>query len=169
MFYGNAEDFAAYHESRGRTVPGTWDTAYIDAALLVASEWLDNRYDSLWTGYAVDGYEQERKWPRTVAVSNTFPQSVIPDNVIPERVIHATYEAAFREATRQGSLTADFAPQKYKSVRVDGAIGVEYNLGVSQAGDSQLEIPIIEYLMIPLLDPQGQGTFSSLSGKGERV
>lgn len=169
MFYGNAADFITYHESRGRTVPGTWDTDKIEAALLVASEWLDDRYDLLWTGYAVDGYDQERKWPRTVAVTNTFPQVTIPDDVIPERVEHATYEAAFREATTTGALNVDFTQQKYKSVRVDGAIGVEYNLNVSQSSDAQLDIPVIERLMLPLLDPEGQGTFSPLSGKGERV
>lgn len=169
MFYGSAEDFVTYHEARGRTIPGTWDDSYIESALLVASEWLDNRYDDLWTGYAVDGYEQVRKWPREVATTNTFPQSIIPNTVIPERVEHATYEAAFREATTPGTLLSDFAPQKYKSVRVDGAISVDYNLSLAQAWDSQVEIPVIESLMLPLLDPEGQGTFSSLSGKSERV
>lgn len=169
MTYGTAEGFRDYHESRGRTVPFNWDDDVITAALLVASEWLDNAYDALWYGYATAGYTQERKWPRAAAMTNTFPVYVFPDDAIPDQVVKAVYEAAFREATTAGSLTADFTPLKYKSVNVSGAVAVEYVLPNS-ASDTQLQIPVISALMNQLIDPnKNSSTSGGFSGASVRT
>lgn len=167
MFYGSAAGFITYHEGRGKTIPGTWDTERIEQALLVASEWLDDMYDNLWYGYATDGFEQERKWPREVAKTNTFPQYVFTNTQIPNRVVSATYEAAFKECTAFGSLNVDFTPNKYNSVSIDNALSVEYAKNQT-IQDVQVQIRIIDSLMQPLIDPSNEGSKSSLSGASNR-
>lgn len=167
--YGNAADFITYHTDRGRTIPGTWDNDYIEAALLVASEWLDAKFDKLWVGYAVGGYSQTRKWPRASAVTNTFPATVLADTVIPQEILNGTYEAAWRETNNAGSLNLDYTPSKYRSVRIEGAISVEYDTTVTHGSDVQTQIGIINNLMESLIDPIKFGNYASLSGKAERV
>lgn len=167
MFYGNAEDFKKYHTSRGKQIPEAWDTSLIESALLVASEWLDFQYETSWIGYKKGGYNQERSWPRESAIVQYYPFNTIPNDEIPIQVVNATYEAAFREAENKGCLTTDFKQNKYKSVSISGALSVEYRTGT--AGDSQLEIPIVENLMSILLDDSSAGNFSNYSGKAVRV
>jgi hypothetical protein len=168
MFYGNAADFLDYHTSRGRDIPGTWDNDYIESALLVASEWLDAQYANSWIGTPTAGFEQVRQWPRTDATITKAPEYTFPDNAIPERVINATYEAAFRQATNQGSLTVDFSPLKYKSARVEGAVAVEYNLLLNNSTESQIQITTVQNLMSPLLT-SGAVNHASFSGEAVRV
>lgn len=167
MFYGNVDDFKEYFITRGKDIPQDWTDDMIESALLVSSEWLDGQYESLWIGYKVD-FKQERSWPRQSAQVQTYPYYVYKNDEIPEQVAKATYEAAFRELTKQGSLQVDFTPNKYKSVSVDGAISVEYN-SISYASDAQIEIPIIQNLMSILMDETKSGAFSPISGKVSRV
>lgn len=167
--YGNATDFKSYHTERGKTIPSSWTDDLITKALLLVSEWLDNRYSSLWIGYKTDGWTQEREWPREAAISQTYPSYFFADDEIPAQVVNATYEATFREMTVSGSLEVDFTPNKYKNVSISGALSVEYSSVLTQAGDVQLEIPIIQSLMKPLIDPLSSGDTSSLSGKVVRL
>lgn len=164
--YGSASGFTTYHEDRGRTVPDSWTDAVIEAALLVASEWVDNRYGDLFMGFKTDGFLQEREWPRTSAYTNTEPVYVFSTNEIPDRVVHAAYEAAFREATTQGSLYVDYDPSKYKSVSISGALSVDYNQNLS-VSEVQKQIQIVEQLLKPLFDENLD--FASLSGSTARV
>lgn len=167
MFYGNVDDFKEYFTLRGKVVPEDWDNSKIESALLVSSEWLDHQFENSWIGYKID-FNQERSWPRQSAVVQSFPYHVYKTDEIPEQVIKATYEAAFRELTKQGSLQVDFTPNKYKYVSVEGAISVQYN-SFSYASDVQTEIPVIEDLMSILTDSTKSGAFSSVSGKVSRV
>lgn len=167
MFYGNVDDFKEYFTLRGKEIPEDWDDSKIESALLVSSEWLDNQFENSWIGYKVE-FDQERSWPRQSAVVQSFPYHVYDKTEIPEQVAKATYEAAFRELTKQGSLQVDFTPNKYKSVSVDGAISVEY-ASISYASDVQIEIPIIQNLMSILMDETKSGAFSPISGKVSRV
>lgn len=166
-FYGNASDFTLYHEERGRSVPVTWDDTKIEAALLVASEWLDNAYDQLWVGYATNGYTQERRWPRSEAYTVTFPSVIISDTTTPEAITKAVYEAAWREATTLGALSKDLTAPKYKSVTVSGALSVDYIIP-SNPSDIQVKIPIIGSLMVPFIDPE-KGMSGDYSGPASRV
>ena len=167
MVYGNAEDFQAYLTERGFEIPNDWDDEKINAALLVASEWLDSQYENLWIGYKTD-YNQERSWPRQLAVVQTYPYYVYQTDEIPDEVIKATYEGARRELTAQGSLQVDFQPSQYSSVMVYNAVTVEYNSNAS-AGDVQIQIPIIQSLMNKLLDSNKGAGNNSLSGVAVRV
>lgn len=170
MIYGDVEGFKEYFTDRGKgEVLYEWDDDKIKSALLVASEWLDGQFETLWIGYKTEGFKQERSWPRTAASTVYFPYYNYEKNEIPEQVVKATYEAAYRECNEQGCLQTDFKPSRYKNVSVSGAVAVEYNDLVFSSADSQLEIPIIQKLMEHLVDPEKVGSISALSGQAVRV
>jgi hypothetical protein len=167
--YGTAEGFAAYHESRGREIPGTWSDDTIEAALLSASEWIDSIYGPSFIGHKTDGFEQENEWPRTNAVvMDSTPAYVYDTDAIPARVTKAAYEAAWRQATTPGSLLVDYTPGKYKSVSIDGALSVEYRQ-FDSAYEVQVQIGAVDTLLWPLLDMSSGGKTSTLSGAASRV
>ena len=128
---------------------------------------MDSQYENLWIGYKVD-YTQERSWPRQLAVIQTYPYYVYQTDEIPDEVVKATYEAAKRELTSQGSLQVDFQPSQYNSVSIYNAVTVEYNSNAS-AGDVQTQIPIIQSLMSKLLDVNKGANSNGLSGVAVRV
>lgn len=164
MAYGSDQGFKDYHLARGRVVPLTWNVTSIR---LVASEWLDGTYGSLWIGTPTGGFTQERQWPRTGATTTTNPPYTFPDDEIPEQVVNATYEAGWHQGMKPGSLTVDFNPFKYKSVSVDGAVAVEYNLAFTSSADLQMQIVTVQRLMAALL--RQDAGMSALSGAAIRV
>jgi len=168
MTYGSRAAFIEYHESRGREIPGTWDNDYINAALLVASEWIDNIYGARFSGQKTGGFDQVREWPRLNAYADVPPTPhLFPDDEIPDRIVYASYEAAWRQATTPDSLQVDYTPGKYKSVSIDGALSVNY-AQFSQVADIQTQIGVVDSLLWPLLTgPSGIG--SSLSGGTKRT
>lgn len=168
MFYGNAADFKNYLTERGKEVSQDWADSKIESALLVSSEWLDRKFESLWIGYKLT-YDQLRSWPRQSAVTETFPSYVYKIDEIPYQVVDATYEAAFRELQKPGCLQVDFTPNKYKSVKVEGAISVEYNTGFTYASDIQNDFPIIDEIMSGLISTDKNGNYSPFSGKAVRA
>ena len=159
--------FTTYHEARGRTLGATWDDDYINAALLVATEFLDVKFGDSFIGEKTDGFTQEREWPRINAVVETPKYTyVIPSTEIPNAITNSVYELAWREASSQGSLLVDYTPNKYNSVSIDGAVSVDYrNFTFSQ--DAQLQIPIVEQLLQYYLEYGNSN--SAYSGKIERV
>ena len=167
--YGNVAAFKAYHLARGKSISVSWTDDMINAALLLCSDWLDNQYGDLWSGFPTGGFTQGRLWPRTNAGTNTYPQYIFTTSEIPANIDNAVYEVAFRELTTPGSVQKDYTPNKYNKVSVNGAISVEYNASVIQSSDLQLQIPIVESLMKPLINPSAQGSFSLYSGGSERV
>lgn len=164
--YGSAAAFETYHEERGRTIPVSWDATYIESALLVASEWLDDKYGDRFYGYPTDGYLQEREWPRALAYANTYPTYVFAEDEIPTEVVEAVYEVAWREANEPGCLSVDFTPSKYNSVAIDGAVSVEYNNSLDSQ-DVQKQIEPVERMLRVLFDPKKYS--SKLSGGSDRV
>lgn len=158
--------FTEYQEARGRVVPGTWDDAKIEAALLVASEWIDSVYGQSFVGFKTLGFLQDREWPRTGAVTLTDPPYTFPNDAIPDRVTNAVYEAAWREGNATGALNIDFTPSKYRRVSVDGAVSVEYS-GATFASDVQPQFSIIDQILQPLLSVSGN--LSVFSGAVSRT
>lgn len=169
-FYGTAAGFDAYLTARGRAIPAGTDPEK-EAALLVASEWIDAVYGGSFsgskTGVAGVRRDQIRAWPRTGAWEN-IDYSTFPNDAIPREVEYATYEAAQRQMTTPGSLSLDYTPGKYKSVAVSGAISVTY-AQFSAAADVQTQFTLIDQILAPLLTGNGDGSFSSLSGSLARV
>jgi hypothetical protein len=162
--YGTAAGFRQYHEARGRDV-STYDAdPAVEAALLVASEWLDNTHRSLFKGYKVGGREQVREWPR-YSVFDHEGKAVASDTV-PVEVENATYEAALRQLITPGALTLDYTPNKYRSVNIQGSVSVVY-AGANGSVDIQTQYTIIEQMLDPLLG--GTGSMAVLSGPSSRV
>lgn len=181
MNYGDATGFEAYFTARNKNISGSWHTTAINAALLVASEWIDGCYGNFFIGEKTGGFTQEREWPRKSAtvVEKQSRYSLepsfgfvayytFPDTEIPERVINATYEAAYRQLTTPGSLEVDYTPGKYKSVSIDGALSVEYQQ-INSYTEVQLQIGAVDRLLWPLLDSSMGGGMSNLSGGSSRV
>lgn len=162
--YGTVDGFREYHEARGRDVSAYSVDAAVEAALLVASEWIDGTHRRLFKGYKVGGREQDREWPR-YSVFDHEGKQVSSDSVPPE-VNNATYEAALRNLVSPGSLTLDYTPSKYRSVNIQGSVSVTY-AGVNSVADIQSQFIVIEQILDPLLG--GTGSMSVLSGANARV
>lgn len=169
-FYGTATGYRAYWTARGRVVDPTLDDDDIQAALLVASDWLDNRYRPIWGNgwtFKVGQRDQVREWPRSGYVD--YQGYGVDSTTVPIEVQNATYEAAYRELASAGSLTKDYTASKYKSASVDGAVSVTYNTDII-AADVQLQMPEIDAILYPLnASAYANGNLSGKSGRAERV
>ena len=168
-FYGTVDGYAAYAEARGMDAPAAVDPDDVQAALLVASVWLDGRYGSTFRlrTQKTGGRAQAREWPRAGFVDGSgYP---IGFAEVPREVEHATYEAAFRQLLKPGALHTDFSLAKsYKRVAIDGALSVEF-AGASSATDAQMIIPIVDQILSPLLFTSGGVVSSSNVGSRVRV
>lgn len=163
-FYGTATGFRTYHTARGRDVSAYSDDAEVNAAGLVASEWLDAKYATMFPGLKVGQRDQIREWPRIGGYDRYG--YLIASSSVPTEVENATYEAQLRELQAPGALVKDYTPPKYESVSIVGAISVKYRR-VDGAMDTQLEIPIVGQILAPILT--GCNNASSLSGGLSRV
>ena len=81
--YGTNQAFKEYHTTRANDVTGIVESK-ITAALLVASEWLDNKYRSLYPGYKVGQREQIRDWPRYSAYD--VYEDIIDSDTVPAEI-----------------------------------------------------------------------------------
>ncbi len=164
-FYGDAAGFTAYWAARGVELPGTADTATIEAALLVASNWLDQSFISSFQGLKVGGRDQLLEWPRD-GVQDIYGYYVSA-SVPPREVVNATYEAGYRQLITPGIFFKDYTPSKYKSVSISQAIAVEYAIGDAYAFQTQM--PQIAAILYPIIGAMTAGAMSSLSGGTTRV
>lgn len=99
--YGSDGDFQTWLSDNGYTLPAG---APSEAVLRQrGSVYVDATYGPRFRGKPTGGYAQERQWPRTGAVVNG---ETIPDDVVPLAVIHASFMAAWQEASEPGSLSA---------------------------------------------------------------
>lgn len=163
--YGTAAGFTSYHTARGTDVSAYTDDAVIEAALLVATEWIDAKYRSSFPGLKTYDRSQVREWPRYDAVD--IYDQIITAGTIPIEVEQATYQAALKQLLTPGSLSIDWVPQKYKSASVDGAVSVTY-MQYDTADDIQTRFKLIDEILAPLFSGY-QSTGSRLSGFSSRV
>lgn len=161
-FYGTVAGFKSYFTARGNTLAAAEDDPDIQAALLVASEWLDAAFLDSFDGLKVGGRAQIREWPRQ-GVTDIYGYS-IPDDTIPREVESATYEATWRQLQTPGVFFKDYTPAKYKSVSISGAVSVEYATG--SAYDFQTQQPMIAAILRPLFSCYSES--SALSGAVSR-
>ena len=91
--YGTLAGFSTYHTARGRDVSAYTDPD-IEAAKLIASEWIDARYRSLFGGTKVGLRAQAREWPRTGAMD--VDGYSIGSTLVPTEIENATYEATLK-------------------------------------------------------------------------
>lgn len=147
-FYGTTAGADAYHTAHGNA-GWTGDDATKEAALLIASEWLDGRYGDQFPGYRTGKASQVREWPRETAY-DIYRDYIRPD-VIPAQVERATYEIALREIRSPGSLYKDWvAGEARTSVSVAGAVSVTY-AGAYSYSDAQVQIGGIAAILKPIL------------------
>lgn len=164
-YYGTIAGADAYHLARGNSA--VWDAEDVDdvektAALLLASEWIDFNYASMFEGCKTDKRDQLREWPR----DNAYDQSGIVISGIPPEIERATYEVALQQIRQNGSLFKTWIASKdIKSVSVDGAISVTF-AGAASFGDVQITIPKISGILAAVLTGQA---VSNASGRTSRI
>lgn len=145
--YGTRADYTTYHAARNHSTASHTD-ARIDAALIVASEWIDAVYRTSFPGLKVGMRAQEREWPREGGM-DIYGYAISAASV-PTEVINATYEAAYRQIETPGCLAIDWTPAKYKRVSVDGAVSAEYRI-FDSIGDAQMRLAIVDQILDPIL------------------
>lgn len=160
-YYGTNAGAGTYHSARGNAAWASASESDQDAALLRASEYIDNNWRQLFYGYKTGGRAQVREWPRDdVLVWNGALQIELPNDEVPVEVIDATYEAALRELNSPGYFNPDIIPGKNKkSVSITGAVAVEY-----WSDDMKPVVEKIALILAPLFVAYG-GPSSGLSGQ----
>ncbi|MGX5827371.1 DnaT-like ssDNA-binding protein [Mesorhizobium sp. 43Arga] len=147
--YGDDEGFTAYAAAAGYTVPA----GSIPGARQRGSIYIDGTYGARFPGQPTGGVEQERAWPRTGA---TVYGATLASDLVPQRVIDASYEAAYLELKKPGSLSVSFDPaRKVKRQKVEGIEREFFEPGDSGnifAPDAPVAT-IIEGLLAPLIGP----------------
>lgn len=161
--YGTIAGFSIYHTARGRDV-STYLDADVEAAKLIASEWIDARYRALFDGTKVGKRDQVREWPRTGAMD--IDGYSIGAVAIPTEVENATHEATLKQLVNPGSLSVDWVPPKYKRASVDGAVSVDFVM-FDSATDAQTRFKIVDEILAPILT--GHNNSSALSGATYRT
>lgn len=162
--YGTVAGYHTYHTERG-TLNGSHSDAKVLEALLVASEWIDNNYRSMFPGLKVGMREQVREWPRSGALD--YYGHAVSSVGTPVEIVNATYEAASIHLAGTVALSVNFTPAKYRSVSVDGAISLEY-ANFSNSQEVQTQFKRIEEILALLITIKGAAN-SGLSGVGVRV
>jgi hypothetical protein len=122
--------YKSYFGDRNIDVTSQTDAA-IDAALLVATEYLDDTYD--FKGYKTVS-TQDEKWPR----SNIYDSegNSISSSTVPTKVKDAVCELAYLEQTQTGGLSPNFDGAvivKKKEKLGDMEQEIEYNSAASES------------------------------------
>lgn len=171
--YGDLSGFKDYHDERGNDHSAFTDQQ-LSAALLRASEYIDGRYGPKFPGEPAIRREnggQDREWPRVSSGQFGYLRdrydNPIPENTVPLEVIKATYEIALREAGSPGVMSPDVnRSQRKRSVRVEGAVSVEY-ADASDIEAYRTVVTIVDAILAPILT--GAGASSGLMAQGIRV
>jgi len=164
--YGTVAEADTYFTER---INPTWlaaDDPVKEAALLIASDWIDGKFGEQFSGWKTGRRAQDREWPRTGAYDDMGDAFQIDE--IPEVVKSATYEVALRQIEAPGSLISDVVLGKnVVQATVQGAVSVTF-AGASDVNDLQLMIPIVGMILRPVLTAV-QANSSGLSAPSYRV
>lgn len=135
--YGGDSEFNSWLTDNGYTLPvGAPSPAVLRNR---GSQYIDAVYGSRFLGAVVDA-TQERQWPRERAIVNG---KLIPSDVVPVAVINASYQAAYQEAVKPGSLSVvGTSSSAVKRVKV-GQIEKEYQTAKESDGTAASITPLI--------------------------
>jgi hypothetical protein len=142
----------SYHEARGRTTWVDGDDDAKEAALRIATTYIDGRFRGKWKGTKAEE-TQALSWPRVGVIDEGFE---LDEMVLPIALEQACAEAAFREFTTSGTLFPDL-DRLTKSERV-GPLAVEYIGGA----DPRAEFTFVNDLLGGLLASGSSGGTSFL-------
>lgn len=153
--YGTKEGFLQYAEDHGYLIPEGTTDVQIAAAMLRGSLFVD-RYEPKFAGTRTGGYDQDRAWPRTAAM--TYHGQPIPTDAIPLPIIHASYEASFLELTSPGSLSPVITGNSVTKREKVGELEVEYAVSNSSSVEEIVAaatpvVPLINGLLWQFLRP----------------
>lgn len=145
--YGGDSEFQAWLDENGYVLPG--DAPSKAVLRNRGSQYIDAVYGSRFLGSVVDPV-QERQWPRECAIVNG---KLIPSDVVPVAVINASYQAAYQEAVKPGSLSSvGTSSSAVKRVKV-GQIEKEYQTAKDDGTASAITplISIVDGMLAPFL------------------
>ena len=148
--YGSDQGFTEWAAENGySTSTGDLTVAQLRQR---ASDYLDGLYGARFRGEPAGGIDQERAWPRVIALAWKTP---VAADVIPRNVIIASYHAAIQEALKPGSLSISAANSgALKRKKID-TLEKEYFEGSGNAvTDNTLRLSAVEGLLAPFLIPE---------------
>jgi len=147
--YGTDVDLKAYWDAAGYSYA---PDASFDALRQKGSIYIDGTYGMRFPGQPTGGIEQDRAFPRTGA---SVYGTALASDVIPTRVEQASYEAAYIEYKKPGSLSVSIDPSK--RVRRQKVEGIEREFFEPSAPDFWAPnaplSTLIEGLLAPLIGP----------------
>jgi hypothetical protein len=150
--YGTDDGFAAWLSGQGLAIP---DDAPAPAVLRqIGSDYVDAAYGHLlMCSQKTGGWEQERAFPRT---GHRVGGQLLPDDLIPSAWIHASYRAAWLEATNPGWATNPVTPGRITKREQVDVISREF-FGPDEVGGGASTAPgfpsdaVINGLVLPWL------------------
>lgn len=161
MAYGTDQGFTDYLAAQGLTLP---DDAPDPAVLRqLGSSYVDTAYGyKLTCSRRTGGWDQELEFPRT---GHRVNGQLLPSDLIPNAWIHASYRAAWLNATTPGWSTAQVTPGRItKRERVDTLerefFSQEDAGGVGSAAPGMPTDAIINGLVMPFLCSSGRSANS---------
>lgn len=137
--YSSVADADAYFSLRGNSAWAALNTAAKEAALVLATDYIEATYRSAWLGYRISA-TQALSWPRSSVEIDGF---IVPANVVPAAVANACIELAVRASAE--SLIVDLGQQVVRE-KVD-VLEVEY----SKNSDATKRYPVASRLLNPYL------------------
>jgi hypothetical protein len=155
--YVSTADVAAYALANGQ-VWAPESEALGDAAVRVATRYLDGTYRWAYSGMRKRQRDQGLEWPRINAVAMlNYP---IADNEVPRELQDATCEAAIREVAAPGTLSPDIQSSTITSITAD-SVSVSFGAGGYTGSQS---FASIDLMLAPIL--QQTNSLSGRVGRG---
>lgn len=160
--YGDDAGFAAWLADNGFVLPIDAPTAAVLRQR--GSSYLDATYaPKLWCSAKTGGFDQEREWPRTRAL--TAGGTEIDPNTVPSAWVRASYRAAWLEASSPGSLSASInTSERVKRQKADVIEREFFDGGAVVAGAGGLAMidAEIDGMVAPYLCSAYAGRFAAL-------
>jgi hypothetical protein len=152
--YLSVSGLQTYCANRNLSLGNTVEVNVLEAALRVATEYLEGRYYGKWYG-TPSTETQALSWPRENVSKPSGGFYAV--TAMPAALLAATAQIAQREVTNPGSLLPDsVSSQRIKSKSV-GPVSVTYADSSSSSSSDLPNMPVVEDLLRPLLSSGNSG------------
>jgi hypothetical protein len=150
--YVSVEEADAYWADRSNY---DWLSGDKEASLVIATAYIDNRYDNRWPGRRTYGRDQWLAGPR-VSAYDTSNQLIYEDE-IPIELRQAVCEAAFAEMRTPGTLFPGVDPNKIVLSKTVGPISTTYaNPG---SVSRRIQLTVVEDILARLIGSSAGASF----------